>query len=197
MGALLQQGEESPFIAVNEQGRSPFVLICEHASNTLPRSLGTLGLSDEDLQRHIAEAHGIALGQPTGGLESLETRPAILGTRGRQLVDPEAIVDVRPLDRDAMPARVLGRSPAMIDMPVGDQHFLQLRPGLRQTLVDLVEVSTGVDGNRCAAGLVDQNRAVLLKRRDRYDHELHGYSLMDSVRVISVPLRAAAPRRGP
>ena len=40
MGALLQQGEESPFIAVNEQGRSPFVLICEHASNTLPKALG-------------------------------------------------------------------------------------------------------------------------------------------------------------
>jgi len=35
MGALLQQGEESPFVAaVNEEGRSPFVLICEHASNT-------------------------------------------------------------------------------------------------------------------------------------------------------------------
>ena len=54
MGALLQQGEESPFIAVNEQGRSPFVLICEHASNTLPKALGTLGLAEADLTRHIA-----------------------------------------------------------------------------------------------------------------------------------------------
>jgi predicted N-formylglutamate amidohydrolase len=54
MGALLQQGEESPFIAVNEQGRSPFVLICEHASNTLPKALGTLGLPEPELTRHIA-----------------------------------------------------------------------------------------------------------------------------------------------
>ncbi|PZF78870.1 N-formylglutamate amidohydrolase [Aestuariivirga litoralis] len=54
MGALLQQGEESPFIAVNAQGRSPFVLICEHASNTLPKALGTLGLPEADLTRHIA-----------------------------------------------------------------------------------------------------------------------------------------------
>lgn len=54
MGALLQQGEESPFIAVNEQGRSPFVLICEHASNTMPKALGTLGLAEADLSRHIA-----------------------------------------------------------------------------------------------------------------------------------------------
>ena len=54
MGALLQQGEESPFIAVNEQGRSPFVLICEHASRLLPRKLGSLGLPAHELERHIA-----------------------------------------------------------------------------------------------------------------------------------------------
>ena len=54
MGALLQQGEESPFFAVNEQGRSPFVLICEHASNTMPKALGTLGLPEAELTRHIA-----------------------------------------------------------------------------------------------------------------------------------------------
>ena len=54
MGALLQAGEESPFVAVNEEGRSPFVLVCEHASNTMPRSLGTLGLPESELIRHIA-----------------------------------------------------------------------------------------------------------------------------------------------
>jgi predicted N-formylglutamate amidohydrolase len=54
MGALLQQGEESPFVAVNEQGRSPFVLICEHASSTMPKALGTLGLPEAELTRHIA-----------------------------------------------------------------------------------------------------------------------------------------------
>lgn len=54
MGALLQEGEESPFIAVNEDGRSPFVLICEHASRTLPKKLGTLGLAEPELSRHIA-----------------------------------------------------------------------------------------------------------------------------------------------
>ena len=54
MGALLQEDEESPLIAVNEAGRSPYVLICEHASRLMPRKLGTLGLSEADLQRHIA-----------------------------------------------------------------------------------------------------------------------------------------------
>jgi predicted N-formylglutamate amidohydrolase len=39
---------------VNGGGRSPYVLVCEHASHQLPKSLGTLGLPESELQRHIA-----------------------------------------------------------------------------------------------------------------------------------------------
>jgi predicted N-formylglutamate amidohydrolase len=54
MGALLQEDEESPFLAVNEAGRSAYVLVCEHASRLLPKKLGTLGLSQAELASHIA-----------------------------------------------------------------------------------------------------------------------------------------------
>jgi predicted N-formylglutamate amidohydrolase len=54
MNNLLGEGEGHPAIFINQNGTSPIVLLCEHASNTVPKSLGTLGLSDEDLQRHIA-----------------------------------------------------------------------------------------------------------------------------------------------
>jgi predicted N-formylglutamate amidohydrolase len=54
MNKLLGEGEGHPAIINNEHGSSPIVLVCEHASNTMPHSLGTLGLSDADLQRHIA-----------------------------------------------------------------------------------------------------------------------------------------------
>jgi predicted N-formylglutamate amidohydrolase len=54
MNTLLGEGEGHPALLVNENGTSPIVLVCEHASNTLPKALGTLGLSDEDLNRHIA-----------------------------------------------------------------------------------------------------------------------------------------------
>jgi predicted N-formylglutamate amidohydrolase len=63
MGASLLEGEESPFVLVNAQGVSPYVLVCEHAGNALPKKLGTLGLPVEDLQRHIAwdiGAEGVA-----------------------------------------------------------------------------------------------------------------------------------------
>lgn len=58
--SILGEGEEHPAEIINAHGTSPHVLICEHASNRVPRALGTLGLSDEDLQRHIAFDIGAA-----------------------------------------------------------------------------------------------------------------------------------------
>ena len=45
--------DELPAVLARERG-GPFVVVCEHASNVLPRSLGTLGLSESDCWRHIA-----------------------------------------------------------------------------------------------------------------------------------------------
>ncbi len=54
MKSLLGENEFHPALIINEHGSSPFVLICEHASNAIPARLNNLGLSDEDRQRHIA-----------------------------------------------------------------------------------------------------------------------------------------------
>jgi predicted N-formylglutamate amidohydrolase len=58
MDALLAP-DEVPAVEVR-QGGGPVVVVCEHASNRLPRALGTLGLSQSDLQRHIAWDPGAA-----------------------------------------------------------------------------------------------------------------------------------------
>jgi predicted N-formylglutamate amidohydrolase len=44
----------------NRKGRSPVVLICDHASNFIPESFGTLGLARSELARHIAWDPGAA-----------------------------------------------------------------------------------------------------------------------------------------
>ncbi len=54
MKSLLGENELHPAHIINEHGTSPMVLICEHASNVVPESLNNLGLSPDDLQRHIA-----------------------------------------------------------------------------------------------------------------------------------------------
>ncbi len=45
---------------VNEGGRSPYVLLCEHASNYIPSQYEGLGLQGPDLRRHIAWDIGAA-----------------------------------------------------------------------------------------------------------------------------------------
>jgi predicted N-formylglutamate amidohydrolase len=61
-GGLLD-GEDDPVVIINEKGRSPIVLACEHAGRQIPKRLGSLGLRAEDLSRHIAYdigAEGVA-----------------------------------------------------------------------------------------------------------------------------------------
>lgn len=57
---MLQADEPAAFERVNENGSSPFVLLCDHASKRMPRALGTLGLSADDLASHIAWDIGAA-----------------------------------------------------------------------------------------------------------------------------------------
>ena len=44
----------NPVRVSNPDGRSQFVILCDHASNHIPESFGTLGLDPDDLQKHIA-----------------------------------------------------------------------------------------------------------------------------------------------
>ncbi|QND53941.1 N-formylglutamate amidohydrolase [Phyllobacterium sp. 628] len=43
-----------PVRVTNPDGRSPFVILCDHASNHIPAPYGRLGLQPDDLQKHIA-----------------------------------------------------------------------------------------------------------------------------------------------
>jgi predicted N-formylglutamate amidohydrolase len=60
MGALLSADDPPPFRIERADGASPFFLVCDHAGRALPRKLGDLGVSQDDLLRHIAWDVGIA-----------------------------------------------------------------------------------------------------------------------------------------
>jgi predicted N-formylglutamate amidohydrolase len=57
---LLGETDPPTYTVLREYGSSPFVLICDHAGNRLPRRLGSLGLPDFELERHIAWDIGAA-----------------------------------------------------------------------------------------------------------------------------------------
>jgi len=57
----LLAGDEPPPVAIyNSGGKSPFLLLADHAGNAIPQALGRLGLTAAELQRHIAWDIGIA-----------------------------------------------------------------------------------------------------------------------------------------
>ena len=58
--ALLGPEDPPPFEVVNGDGAAPLLLLCDHASNVVPRALDGLGLSHADLHRHIAWDIGAA-----------------------------------------------------------------------------------------------------------------------------------------
>ncbi|ESQ91213.1 hypothetical protein ABAC460_06525 [Asticcacaulis sp. AC460] len=70
---------------LNPQGASDVVLLCEHASNHIPAEYGGLGLTPQDLTRHIAWDPGAA--DVTRLLSQHLDATAFLGTFSRLLID--------------------------------------------------------------------------------------------------------------
>jgi predicted N-formylglutamate amidohydrolase len=57
---MLEPDEPPPYEVVAANATSPFVLLCDHAGRRIPRGLGTLGLPEAELERHIAWDIGAA-----------------------------------------------------------------------------------------------------------------------------------------
>jgi predicted N-formylglutamate amidohydrolase len=97
MSADLLQDEEGPVIKVNEEGGSPIVLVCEHAGRRIPKRLGTIGLAEADLARHIA--WDIGAERVSRVLSRLLDAPLILQRYSRLVYD----CNRPPESPDAMP----------------------------------------------------------------------------------------------
>ena len=60
MDTLLAVDEPAPVTVHNENGASPFLIVADHAGNSMPRALGRLGVPESECERHIAWDIGIA-----------------------------------------------------------------------------------------------------------------------------------------
>jgi predicted N-formylglutamate amidohydrolase len=60
ISGLLAPGEPAPASIDRADGASPFLILCDHAGRRIPAALGTLGLEEADLSRHIAWDIGAA-----------------------------------------------------------------------------------------------------------------------------------------
>lgn len=59
MSGLLRPHEPATVTLLNPSGRSPFLLLGDHAGRAIPEALGDLGLAPADLTRHIAWDIGV------------------------------------------------------------------------------------------------------------------------------------------
>ena len=70
---------------INQQGDSSFFIICEHASKHIPVAYKNLGLSNVDIERHIA--WDIGAEQLARNLAEILNAPLVLQTQSRLLYD--------------------------------------------------------------------------------------------------------------
>ena len=85
VGALIGPGDPFAFELVNAEATRPILLVCDHASRAIPRSLGTLGLDADALSRHIAWDIGAA--GLTRRLADRLGAPAVLAGYSRLVID--------------------------------------------------------------------------------------------------------------
>lgn len=82
---LIGPEEPPPVEAINEAGLAPALFVCDHASARLPQALGTLGLDEGELSRHIAIDIGAAA--LTRALARAFDAPALMTAYSRLVID--------------------------------------------------------------------------------------------------------------
>jgi len=80
-----RSSDPAPVTVVNEGGASPFVLLCEHASNHMPVRYGALGVPEAERARHIAWDIGAA--DLARRLSALLDAPLLLSAVSRLIID--------------------------------------------------------------------------------------------------------------
>ncbi len=82
---LLQPDDPPAVTVIRPDAASPFLLVCDHAGNRIPKRLGTLGVSEVDRRRHIAWDVGAA--EMAQGVSERLDAPLVLQTYSRLVID--------------------------------------------------------------------------------------------------------------
>jgi predicted N-formylglutamate amidohydrolase len=82
---LIGRDDPAPFVVLEEHGRAPALVVCDHASRAFPGSLNRLGLPELPSWQHIA--WDIGAGELARGLAHALDAPAVLAGYSRLVVD--------------------------------------------------------------------------------------------------------------
>lgn len=82
---LLGELDGPAFEIFNADGQAPVVIVSDHASNAIPRSLGDLGIASENFEKHIA--YDIGADMVTRLLAERIDAPAVIAKYSRLVID--------------------------------------------------------------------------------------------------------------
>lgn len=115
---LLGPDEPPPVSVINPGGKAKILLVCDHASNRIPKKLGTLGLEPEELEKHSSWDIGAL--EVTLKLAEMFDARALVANYSRMVVDLNRRLDhptVFPTTSEGVPV------PGNLGMPESDQEL--------------------------------------------------------------------------
>ncbi len=94
---LLSEHDPAPFRVTAGSDSSPYLVVCDHAGRAIPAALGSLGLPESELERHIAWDIGVAglgerLARELGAWLILQRYSRLVIDCNRPLTSPDSIV---------------------------------------------------------------------------------------------------------
>ena len=97
MQVLLADDEPPPYRVVPGRRDSPYLVVCDHAGHRIPRLLGTLGLPQQELTRHIGWDIGAGelaqgLGRELGAWVIMQPYSRLVIDCNRPLISPQSVV---------------------------------------------------------------------------------------------------------
>ena len=120
---FLAPDEPAPFVVLNGDSREPVLLVCDHASRRLPRSVGDLGLDPAARRSHLAEDIGAGdlarrLARTLSATAVLAGYSRLVVDLNRDLLDAQAFLEygdgvLIPGNRNLSPAERRARSDAL------------------------------------------------------------------------------------
>jgi predicted N-formylglutamate amidohydrolase len=156
---LLDGDEPPPFEIVSADREASAILVCDHASNRIPRCLGTLGLGQDALLSHIAWDPGAA--EVARQMSELLNATLVLSAYSRLVIDcnrptdsPESIPERSggvpiPGNRSVSPNDRARRRQALFD-PYHDAigKVIDARAGRPNLLLSIHSFTAELDGQR-------------------------------------------------
>jgi hypothetical protein len=123
------------------------------------------------LKIEITDLYPIPIDKPAVGRKGIQGGEPKHSTLSRQLIDPECVVPMRPLNGDAVTARVFSRLPTVVDMPMRQHDFDQSATRLLERFVNRIQIASRVNRSRLTGSTTNDDRTILGKGGDRNDRE--------------------------